>query len=271
MKAHLLSTPTPGAIALKCKTAGSATLTAVLGIGVVESDGTPDRDEHISDGYADLAADPNPARFVRDYWADQADEHPWLAEHLPPMLEHLRKPSPEQVEGVVKAAAYLATVKMSGAEEMAGADLLGRCYTEMVAIANRRARPGHSFDLAEGMLDSVFQGFAPQEGDRVADLWAASGMRCIGAATWMRSRKQDPQTVTWVMLEGDPLLRAIIGINAIAFELGDKIEILDGTEYKRALLAAKSRGTQSLVGGKVVDDSGLDVPGVLEHLSDTRG
>lgn len=271
MAVRKLCTPMPGLIALKCRDGGASTMLAVLGIGVVESDGTPDRDAHIATGYADLATDADPAKFVLEYWADQVAQHPWLGAHLDVLTGHLRKPSPDQVAALVKAAAYLSTVKLSGAEETAGADLLGRCYTEMVAITNKRATPGHSFNLAEGMLDAVFSGFTPQEGDRVADLWSASGMRCVGAATWMRAQGLNPQTVTWIMCEGDPVFRAIAAINAVAFELGDSVEIIDGTEYKQSLIAAHAKGRAPVLGGSLIDVERLEAPGVQQYLTDTRG
>jgi hypothetical protein len=82
----------------------------------------------------------------------------------------------------------------------------------------------------------------PQENTSFADLWAASGMRAIALAVIMRDRDQDPTTVRWVLLEADPMFRVCLVINCLAWEIGEQVEVYDGTTYKQSLISAYMKG-----------------------------
>ena len=238
-----LINPQPGLIGLRTLKDGVNTAMALLGIGTIETDGE-DTDHRIAQGFADIAVDPDPAGFVRDYYAAQAKEHPWVKDCFEPLCAPLRRPSTQRVTDLRAAASWLSTVAYSAAEHTAGADLLGRVCMEMTALTYKRPLTGldYMLNLAQAMDNAWGDPVKIMKMRSMTDLWAGSGMRVIGVATVMREMDLDPQQVSWTLYEGDPMMRAICAVNLIAWELGDSIEIEDGSDYRRQLLTMYKSG-----------------------------
>lgn len=244
--ARPLSTPMPALVALRLLPAGELTALALLGMAVIESDGGPTHDLRIADAYADLATDGDPAAMVRDYYADQGEKHPWAKDSIGALTEHLVRPAPPLVKRLRIAAEWLSQMSTSGMEHAANADLLGTVLLELNHLAHRRkGLPGGYSPLALTTLEAAMaaaEGKAVTEGSRFADMWAGTGMRVVGHATLLRAMGQDPQKIRWLLFEGDKVARACLALNCIAFELGDQVEIRDGSAYRTEFLAAVARG-----------------------------
>lgn len=233
----------PARLALDLLDAGEPVAIPILGMGVIENDG-PDDDERVAAAYDDLAGDDDPATMVCQFYFDQVEEHPWMANPLAPVLDLFGKPTDALQDKVRAVARVLRTQSIRGCEEWAEADLLGRVSTNMSHLAARRkGRPGYSITLADSAVSTLVTDpeYVMAMGS-LTDMWAGSGMRAIGMAVTIRALGEDPEQITWALMEADPILRMIIAINCRAFDMGEKIIIADGTKYKQALLAADAAG-----------------------------
>lgn len=235
----------PARLAMDLMAAGEPTALAVLGMGVIESDG-PDDDVRVADAYAELAADDDPASMVLEYYAHQIESHGWMAEPLSTVTALLTKPSEDLQDKVRLCGRVLRSQSIRGCEEWAHADLLGQVMNEMMQQASKRKGAAAQYSP---LLNNVVGALADPEYvlrmGTFTDLWAGSGMRAIGVATAIRMLGGDTEKIAWTLLDADPMARTIIAINCRAFDLGPDIKILDGSSYKQALLAAIADGSAS--------------------------
>lgn len=233
----------PARLALDLLDAGEPVAIPILGMGVIENNG-PDDDERVAAAYEDLADDDDPASMVCQFYADEVEEHPWMAAPLEPVLDLFGKPNDALQDKVRAVARVLRTQSIRGCEEWAEVDLLGRVSTNMShLIARRKGLPGYTLTLAEGAVSALIEDpeYIAEVGS-LTDMWAGSGMRAIGMGVAIRALGRDPEKVTWALMEADPMMRMICAINCRAFDMGEKIIIADGTKYKQALLAADAAG-----------------------------
>jgi hypothetical protein len=251
----------PARLALDCMSAGEPITIAVLGMGVIENGG-PDDDLRIADAYRDLAVDTDPADTVRTYYLEQAEEHPWMAEPLKVLTDLVDSPDDDVQDKIRHVAKVLSDQSIRGCEEWAETDLIGRVMLDMMHLAHRRKHvTGYMVTPYGSAIGALMTD--PEQVElmgSMTDLWAGSGMRCIGVALAMRMIGRDPEKIRWRLMDADPLMRAACAINVRAFDLGEQIEILDGKPYKEAILAAYADGGAAALAGFIDLDALEAVP-----------
>lgn len=261
-----LSIPTPGWLALNLMHGGETVGLCMLATAMLVSDDSDDIE--ISRAFNAISAAYDPLEDLRSFWAQQQADHPFLQGNIGPLVDWLDG-APESLNRTVqRCAATLGGVSISGADEQADHDLLARVLQSMRECQAGTMTSGQwKFVTQEQQmlktalgLDDVYVPYEkvgkkgrktrgwrraetleerlPREGTTFRDQWAGSGVRAVTLARMMRALGLDPTKVTWSLQEADGMMLAIAGVNMVAWEMGEHIELIHDDTYQVAAQAA---------------------------------
>lgn len=168
------------------------------------------------------------ADFVRAQWAIFISARPDLVNRAWPLIsvwhgeQRLDQQAISAAKRVADAALRAGQLQLTGTERRRDTDLFGAL---LATLRSRTAASARGQFYTPSCVADVMTRLVgvPVEGDRVLEPTAGTGGLFRAAAEAMRDLGRDPSTAEWWAVDIDEIAIACLTVNAVLWELGNKI------------------------------------------------